>query len=141
MFFDHPLHPMTVHFPIVLYLLGVGLTIGYLWRKQVDMEQFAYWCFNLSLLMAVLSALVGLIDQNQLTLDDPRRDAVDDHITSAISFILINGGIVYLRLRWPDVLARYRWRYLGLLGLGTLAILLTAWLGGELVYSLGVGVK
>jgi len=141
LFFDHPLHPITVHFPIALYLLGVGLTVGYLWRKHDDMEQFAYWCFSLSLVMAVLSALTGLIDQNQLTLDDPRRDAVDNHITMAIGFMIINGSIVYLRLRWSDVLTRYRWVYLGLLGLGTIAILLTAWLGGELVYTLGVGVK
>ena len=45
---DRPLHPMFVHFPIAFYLLGVLLTLGYLWQRIPDYERFAYWSFLLA---------------------------------------------------------------------------------------------
>jgi len=140
-FFGLPLHPMTVHFPIALYLLGVLLTGGYLWRGQMEYERFAYWSFILSWLATIVASLIGLIDQNQLELTDPRRANVNNHITSGVALIIINGLLVYMRFRWPDALQRYRWRYLSLMIFGVVAVLITAWLGGELVYRLQVGIS
>ena len=52
------------------------------------------------------------------------------------------GLMVYMRFRWADVLAGpYRWAYLGLMALGVVMVLTTAWLGGELVYQLQVGMQ
>lgn len=132
---------MTVHFPIALYLLGVLLTIGYLWRGQQDYERFAYWTFILSWLATIVASFVGLMDQSQLELDDPRRDNVNPHITAGVALLIINGLLVYMRFRWADVLTRYRWLYLGLMLLGVVAVLATGWLGGELVYRWRVGVN
>lgn len=140
-FLGHPLHVLTVHFPIVLYLLGVWLTLIYLWRNQSEVEYFAYWCFGLSWLATLVSSVTGLIDQNQLDLADPRRDAVNLHITAAVALLILNGLVLYMRFRWPDVLRRHHWPYLGLMALGVIAVLSTAWLGGELVYRLRVGVQ
>ena len=139
-FFGTPLHPMTVHFPIAFYLLGVLLTMGYLWHGQTDVEQFAYWSFNLSGLATIVASLVGLIDQSQLELTDPRRSNVNSHITAGVALLIINGLLVYMRFRWVDVLTRHRWPYLGLMTLGLGTILFTAWLGAELVYRLQVGI-
>ena len=139
-FFGLPLHPMTVHFPIAFYLLGVLLTGGYLWRGQPEYERFASWSFILSWLATIVAGLVGLVDQNQLELSDPRRVNVNNHITSGVALIIINGLLVYLRFRWIDALRRYRWLYLSLMALGVAAVLTTAWLGGELVYRLQVGI-
>lgn len=132
---------MTVHFPIALYLLGVLLTAAYLWRGQTDYERFAYWCFILSWLGAIIASLVGLIDQSQLELTDPRRNNVNTHITAGVGLLIINGLLIYMRLRWADVLTRHRWLYLGLMTLGVGDVLITAWLGAELVYRLQVGIK
>ena len=140
-FFGQPLHPMTVHFPIALYLLGVLLTIGYIWRGQSNFEQFAYWSFLLSLLATIVTSLIGLIDQSQLELNDPRRANVNNHITAAVALLIINGLLIYMRLRWPDVLISRRWPYLGLMVLGVMAVLATSWLGGELVYRWQVGIR
>jgi uncharacterized membrane protein len=140
-FFGHPFHPITAHFPVALYCLGVLLTIIYLWRGRPEVEQFAYWSFGLSWLATLVSSLAGLIDQSQLELNDLRRDAVNNHITGGVALLVLNGLLLYMRFRWPDVLHSRRWPYLGLLGLGLLAVLVTAWLGGELVYGLGVGVR
>lgn len=140
--FGHPLHPMTIHFPIALYLLGVLLTLGYLWRRQPDYERFAYWSFLLSWLAVVVASIAGLFDQNQLELDDPRQAQVNPHITAAVSLLVINGLLVYMRLRWPTVLnGSRRWLYLGLMLAGVVAVVTTGWLGGELVYRWQVGVQ
>jgi uncharacterized membrane protein len=89
-FFNHPLHPLTVHFPIAFYLLGVLLTVAYLWRGQADYERFAYWSFVLSWLAIIVASLVGLIDQNQLELTDPRRNNLSSHITAGVALLVIN---------------------------------------------------
>ena len=139
--FDRPLHPMFVHFPIALYLLGVLLSLGYMWRRVPDYERFAYWAFVLSWIGVAVAALAGLVDLGGLAPDDARRDAINQHITSGVALLIINGLLVYSRFRWPDVLRRYRWQYLAIMILGLIAVLTTGWLGAELVYQLGVGVN
>ena len=140
--FGHPLHPMTVRFPIAFYLLGVLFTLIYLWRGEKEVEQFAYWSFILSFIGTIVASVVGLIDQSQLDLNDPRRVMVNNHITASVALLIINGLLIYMRFRWPDVLSgKYRWSYLGLMALGVAAVLTTAWLGGELVFQLRVGVQ
>ena len=138
--FGHPLHPMTIHFPIVFYLLGATLTALHLWRGHTEHERLAYQVFLVSLAATILSSLVGLIDQSQLAIDDPRRANVNPHITFGVILLIINGLLVYMRFRWRDVLTRYRWRYLGLMTVGVGAVLTTAWLGAELVYRWQVGI-
>jgi uncharacterized membrane protein len=130
---------MTVHFPIALYLLGVLLTLTYLWRGQAEVERFAYWSFSLSALATLVASLVGLIDQNRLELADPRREPLNSHISAGLALLVINSLVVYLRFRWADILQRQRWPYLGLMALGVLSLLATTWLGGELVYRWQVG--
>ena len=140
--FGHPLHPMTVHFPIAFYLLGVLLTLIYLWQGNKSVEQFSYWSFILSFIGTIVASLVGLIDQSQLDLNDPRRATVNNHITASVALLIINGLLIYMRVRWPDVLSdKHRWTYLGLMALGVVAVLTTAWLGGELVFKLQVGIQ
>lgn len=137
-----PYHPLFVHFPIAFYFLGLLMTGLYLWRKNGEHERFAYWSFFLSWLAAIVASLVGLVDRGQLAYDDPRNQTLDQHITQAILFIILSGLVVYMRFRWSDVLlGSRRWLYLGLLLLGTAAIVATGWLGGELVYRLQVGVS
>lgn len=137
-----PLHPMVVHFPIALYLLGVLLTLGYLWRHTPDYERFAYWTFILAWISVVVAALAGLVDQGSLAPNDPRRDNINNHITTGVVLLVINGLVVYYRFRWADVLATSRrWQYLALMAAGVVAVAVTGWLGGELVYTLKVGIE
>ncbi len=139
---DRPLHPMFVHFPIALYLLGVLLSLGYMWRRVPDYERFAYWALVLSWIGVAVAALAGLVDLGSLSPDDARRDAINRHITSGVALFIINGLLVYFRFRWPDVLASSRrWIYLALMAAGVLAVVLSGWLGGKLVYDLKVGVQ
>lgn len=140
--FGRPFHPMVVHFPIALYLLGALLTLGYLWRRFPDYERFAYWTFVLAWISVAATALLGLVDLGSLAPDDPRRDSINNHITAGVALFIINGLVVYYRFRWADALvSSRRWGYLGLMAGGVVALLITGWLGGELVYTLKVGIE
>lgn len=142
-FVDFPWHPLTVHFPIALYLLGVLMTALFLWRGRTEHEHFAYWSFVLAWLATVAASLVGLVDQNRLAYGDARRDAVNRHITAGVALLVINGLLVYMRFRWPDVATQpgRRWQYLALMAAGVALLIVTGWLGGELVFSLRVGIE
>ncbi len=138
---EGPFHPLFVHFPIALYLLGVGLVLIHLWRSRPDFEQSAYRLFLLSWGAAIVSALVGLVDKGQLAFDDPRQGAMNNHITTAIAFIVLNGLLIYTRFRWPDALTSRRWQYLGLMLAGLALIVITGRQGGDLVYGLQIGIR
>ena len=87
------------------------------------------------------AALVGLVDLGDLAPSDPRRRSINNHITAGVALLVFNGLVVYYRFRWADALASSRrWGYLGLMAGGAVALLITSWLGGELVYTLKVGI-
>jgi uncharacterized membrane protein len=136
-----PLHPLVVHFPIALYLLGVLLTLSYFWRRNPEHERFAYLSFVLAWVGVIVAALTGLIDQGDLAPADPRRVSLNKHISTGLALLVVNGLLVYYRLRWADMLgSSRRWQYLALMAAGVLALVVTGWLGGELVYVLKVGI-
>ena len=138
--FGHPLHPMTIHFPITLYLLGVLLTGAGMWRRQTEYDRLALWSFALSWAATVIASIAGLVDQNQLDINDPRRAYINPHITGAVSLLVVNGLLVYARLRWPNAAITHRLLYAGWILLGVIILLITAWLGGELVYRWQIGI-
>jgi uncharacterized membrane protein len=133
---------MFVHFPIALYLLGVLLTLAYLWRRTSEYECFAYLAFLLAWIGVAFAAMAGLVDLGRLAPDDPRRVTINNHVTSGVALLIINGLVVYLRFRWSNVISSpRRWAYLALMAAGVVAVVLTGWLGGELVYTLKVGIQ
>jgi uncharacterized membrane protein len=70
------------------------------------------------------------------------RGSINRHITSGVALFIVNGLVVYMRFRWPDVLtSSRRWTYLALVAAGMVIVVITGWLGGKLVYDLEVGVQ
>ena len=121
-------HPPLVHFPIAFYCLE--LLLLFLWRFKKDAAhlRFARFSFNLGYLFMLAAVVAGLKDAGGLV---GITGKVRPHVYGAVCVF----GIYTARL--------FVWRYapkenssIHLAGalLGTLAVLLTAFLGGEIVY-------
>ena len=136
-----PFHPRLVHFPIALITLSVLLVAGGLVRRD---ERWITWGrVNLLLgwLAAILAALAGLIDQSRAAESPVVAQAINQHITAGVGLIITGGLALYWPLRDRKLVAKpQRWAYLALLLLTLVLVWVEGWLGGKLVYTLGVGI-
>jgi uncharacterized membrane protein len=134
----HPIHPMLIVFPLGLWVAGVIFDIVYLITSDETFGTIGFWNILAGMIGALLAAVFGLIDW--LAIPDGTR-------AKRVGLLHGGGNVVVLLLffiAWflrrdepenvPTTVA---------LVLEVLALLLgtvTAWLGGELVDRLGVGV-
>jgi uncharacterized membrane protein len=143
--FLFPFHPRFVHFPIALSLVGVALVAVSFARRDESGRWF--WAGRLLLFLGWIGALVagvtGVIDQSRAPDLPAVRDTINSHITVGIALIIVFGLALYWPLKDKKLLSEraHQWGYLALLLLGVGLILLESWLGGQLVYKLGVGVQ
>jgi len=147
--FLFPFHPRFVHFPIALSLVGVAFVAVSFARLPAGERWF--WAGRLLVFLGWIGALVagvtGMIDQSRAPDLPVVRDTINSHITVGIALIIVFGLALYWPLKDKKLLSEgapgrgHRWGYLALLLLGVGLILLESWLGGQLVYKLGVGVR
>ena len=138
----YALHPAVVHFPIALLLLNLLLTLAYLRSGDRFMEQAAYGALMLGWWAALVAIVTGTI---AVALEWPLRPGVlvwlNWHAFLALILLLVYGRALLMRRRDPRLLAGPdRRAYLGLLVAGALLVAADGWIGGHLVYRLGLGV-
>ena len=143
--FLYPFHPRFVHFPIALSLVGVAFVAVSFARWEARERWF--WAGRLLVFLGWIGALVagvsGMIDQSRAPDLPVVRDTINMHITVGIALIIVFGLALYWPLKDKKLLLEglHLWGYLALLLLGVGLVLLESWLGGQLVYKLGVGVQ
>lgn len=148
--FLSPFHPRTVHFPIALTLVGVFFIVlsAFMARRAASGaaadpgKWLAYGRTTLLLgWMGVLAAVAtGLVDQSRAPDDAVVARTINLHITAGIALLILLGLALYWPLRDKRFWSERRWLYVGLLLIIAGLVLLESWLGGKLVYQLGVGV-
>jgi uncharacterized membrane protein len=143
-----PLHPFTVHLPIGLLIGNAIMTALYLWRGDRSLETAAYHCLWLGWLLLLPAIVTGTIDAARQVFDPlrPRDDAlvwVNAHALTGVAIMVVYWQAWQARRRNPAILddAGARRGYLALLTLGAMLVVLTGWLGGQLVYSLRLGIE
>lgn len=141
----YPFHPRLVHFPIALSLIGVAfVAISFLQHRDGDRW---FWSGRLLVLLgwigAVVAGITGLVDQSRAPDLPAVHETINTHITVGIALIVVFGLALYWPLRNKQFLLKGggRWAYGALLLLGVALVLVESWLGGQLVYKLGVGVQ
>jgi uncharacterized membrane protein len=136
--FGHPIHPMLVVFPLGLLSAAVLFDLLYVVSDNGDLAVFSYWALVAGLVGGLAAAVFGLLDWFAIPGGTRARRIGLIHGVGNVGVVILFAISLFLRLddaRYlPDLLPF-------LFGvLGALLAVVTSWLGGELVYRLGVGV-
>jgi uncharacterized membrane protein len=133
----HPLHPMIVPFPIA-FLVGTLVTdLVYRATAEPSWAIFSKWLLVAGLVMAAIAAVLGAID----------FAGIKRVREGYLGWAHAGGNVVAVVLSLVSLIARWNNPVAGLAGIGlpisiivTLILVMTGWLGGELVFRRKVGV-
>ena len=130
------IHPLFVHFPIVLLLLGLLFEIGYIIFKKELYNSFAAVLLVLAATAFVAAATTGWIAANSVPHPDEAHELMETHEKLQL---IATGMTVFIAL-WI-ILFKHRLRVLRLIVTIAAAgiMIVGAIYGGELVYNYGIG--
>lgn len=131
----HPIHPMLVPFPIVLFLGALATDIAFAVEGSPGWAEASKWLLGAGIVGALLAALAGFADFFGSSRIRAFRDAWL-HMFANLTAVVIE--LVNFVLRLGDESSA------GSLGLVlsiivAMILLFSGWKGGELVYRHGVG--
>jgi len=133
----HPLHQMLVVFPLGLLGTSVLFDLLYLITGHPTMPVVSYWLIAAGLIGGLLAAVPGAIDWWAIPKGTRAKRIGAMHGGGNLLVVALFATSLALRdTSYAPVLGEMAWSFAG----GALA-LVTAWLGGELVDRLGVGVE
>ena len=137
------LHPFIIHFPIALLTVGLLAEACARLFKTSDLSRAGWWAqlAGTSGLAAAVGS--GLIAKESAGLNDNLvRLALGTHEQWALGSMALFALLLFWRIASrTQVPAHPRFLYMVLYGIAVVALCLTAWYGGELVYGMGVGVS
>lgn len=146
------IHPAVVHFPIALLICGSLAALAYIHRwPRLELRILSWWLLLPGWLMLLLAILSGIVAQGGLPPQAPYRSVLNWHTGSGLALAVLYGDLLYRG--WlhkqrrpptePDFLAvpGRKWLLTVQLLLGIGLVIFSGWLGGQLVYTFGVGVQ
>lgn len=136
--FGHPVHPQLIVFPLGLLATAVIFDVLYLIFANPLLPTASFYMISAGIIGGLLAAIFGLIDWLALPSNTRAKSIGLWHgignvvivTLFAVSWLLRRDNVNFV----PDGLA------LVLSFAGFLLALVTGWIGGELVYRLGVAV-
>lgn len=136
----HPVHAALSHFPLALLALAPLADVAAWLLAVEDLWRAGYWCLVGGVVAAIPTAVSGLVDFAAFEQDNPAATPATWHMMAMFTAVALSAaGLILRRGSVPEgdspVLV------LVLEGLGAAAVLTGGWLGGELVYGHGVGLR
>ena len=132
----HELHPTLIHAPLALLpsTVVVDLTAALTGNKRLDDAARTLWWTTAA--SGLLAGFAGMAASQEVKADRHARDMMFLHGLGNVGIVLGAFGMAAWRTGHRSSL------FSGLVGLGAFAMAAyTGWLGGEMVYTHGVGVK
>lgn len=136
-----PVHPAIVHFPVALVTLSVVADFIAYFARSSSLGTAAWWALAGGAIGAAIAIPAGLFDMNREKIAHDAHARVHTHMK--VGLVLFTAIAVLAIWRWRiyiDSGDGPGWGYL----IAALCVLVLThfqgWLGGELVYSHGVGV-
>lgn len=136
--FGHPTHPMLIVFPVGLFATAIIFDILYLITGNQNFPTVSYYIIAAGVIGGLSAAIFGFIDWLALPKDSRAKGIGMWHGIGNVTIVVLFIISWFLRgnnaNHVPSALAM-------ILSFAGIALaLVTAWIGGELVYRLGVGV-
>ncbi len=131
----HPLHSMTVHFPIALSGVALLFLVLALWRRSEALERAAFYNLTLAAIASIVAGLTGMRDN--IVRFEGEAPLANVKFFLAISLIVLSLVVVISRWRQAEVLWKPGTMVLYLLGFaGSFALAATlGFLGGVILYG------
>lgn len=135
-FLGHPIHQMLIVFPLGLLGTAIVFDVIFLVTQELTMANVAYWMISAGLIGALLAIPFGIVDYTKIP---PRTRAKRIGLLHGLGNGIVSMFFVLSwLLRGPDIEPSGLAMACSFAGLAL--ALITAWLGGELVSRLGIGV-
>ncbi|MDH4982182.1 DUF2231 domain-containing protein [Hyphomicrobium sp. D-2] len=131
----HPIHAMSVHFPIALVIATFGVDLFYWWTADPFWVRVGIWSAGFAFATGVFAGFVGTLEL--LFVSGIRMRAASwAHGVAAMLLIAIAGANWLVRITIDDAVLPH-----GLLlsGLATIVTGLAGWHGGKLIFDHGIG--
>ncbi|HYO58467.1 DUF2231 domain-containing protein [Archangium sp.] len=132
----HELHPTLIHAPLALLpsAVVIDLTAALTGDRRLDTAARTLWWTTAA--SGLLAGLAGMAASQEVKADKHSRDMMFLHGLGNVGIVLGAFGVATWRTSHRSSL------FSSLVGLGAFALATyTGWLGGEMVYTHGVGVK
>jgi len=139
-FMRHPIHPMLIPFPIALWVFSLVADIIYLWRGNMGWEWMAHWAILAGCIGAVAAAIFGVIDYFSIKDKEVSKIAAWHARLNGLALVVFLISW-YLRRGWLTDHDGKLTIAIALSVVGIIAVAISGWLGGELVFKHGVAVN
>jgi uncharacterized membrane protein len=131
----HPIHAMSVHFPIALVIATLGSDVFYWFSGDPFFLRAGVWAAGFAFATGVAAGIVGTLEL-LLVRGIRNRVASWTHAIAAMTLLSIAGMNWGVRLVDTDLVLPYG---LGLSVLSSIFAGLAGWHGGKLVFDHGIG--
>jgi uncharacterized membrane protein len=137
----HALHPMLVVFPLGLLATSVVWDICYLVAKDATWGVVSFWTIVAGVIGGLLAAIPGFIDWLSIPKNTRARTVGAYHM--ALNLVVVGMFVITLVARWsaPEGYALVGVGRMVFGWIGLAVALVSSWLGGELIETLGVAVR
>lgn len=134
----HPIHAMTVTFPIALVMATLGSDVFYWWSADPFWVRAGLWASGFAFWLGILAGVVGTAEL--LIVEGIRKRAASwNHAVAAVMLIAIAGMNWGLRLHGgAEIVLPVG---LSVSALAAVFVVLAGWHGGKLVFDHGVGMR
>lgn len=136
-----PVHPMLVHFPIALLVTSVFADFLAVLGAGDSLREAGWWALVGAAVGAVFTVLAGLFDMYRASLTEAAHKRVHQHMKVGFALATVIAALAIWRGMIHEQGVALGWTYVAVAFLTVGLAAFQGWLGGELVYTLGVGVR
>jgi uncharacterized membrane protein len=130
----HPLHPLLVTLPIGMFVLALVADIVYIRSANPTWFAISYWSSVTGIITALVAALAGFGDYFTMARYSRAKNMATAHMVLNLLMVGLFTLAAYLMQRIdPAVGSGFR-TVLFLHGLGVVTLVVSGWLGGEMVF-------